>query len=144
MCLYQKMYPYLACIAASIFLSACQSAKVNKVSYDLPSPQGTYHVEVKQCRANDAMFGPPTQLQVSILQTGKTENCRALIHSINQFIVYGLDQPLHLQWQSETELLAIHPRFGPSSSTYQLRRNTDVKISFATSMPHKNDNISAP
>ena len=129
--LHQEKYQYLACIIASIFLSACQSAKVNTVTYDLPSPQGNYHVVVKQCRANDAMFGPPTQLQVAVLKSGQTENCRAVINSIRQFTVYGRDHPLQLKWLSETELLAVHPQFKTRGADVQRTSNIQINIRFA-------------
>lgn len=98
-------------------LTACQSPSVNKVVRDLPSPNGDYHVEVRQCRANDAMFGKVTQVQVSVLKKGETERCRATIQSVAQFTVYATDfrkkaDELQLNWLSNTELQAWHRSFG--------------------------------
>lgn len=56
-----------------IVLTACQSSTVNKLIRDLPSPDGRFHVEVLQCRANDVMFGGATQVQISVLKKGETE-----------------------------------------------------------------------
>lgn len=53
-------------------LTACQSPSVNTVIQDISSPNGNYHVEVRQCRANDVMFGKATQVQVSVLKKGLT------------------------------------------------------------------------
>lgn len=99
-----------------LFLSACQSSSVNKVVKDLPSPQGHYHVQVLQCRANDAMFGGATQVQVSVLKKGETERCRAFIQSINQFSVNTIDfghanNALELEWLSENKLRVWHRSF---------------------------------
>lgn len=57
-----------------IVLTACQSSTVNKLIRDLPSPDGRFHVEVLQCRANDVMFGGATQVQISVLKKVKLKN----------------------------------------------------------------------
>jgi len=122
-------------------LTACQSPSVNTVIQDTSSPNGDYHLEVRQCRANDVMFGKATQVQVSVLKKGLTEKCRANINSVAQFDVYTINlnhkaEELQLVWRSNTELQAWHPSFtlsehkkyiGPSS-TYSI--NGPVKLSF--------------
>jgi len=74
-------------------------------------------VEVRQCRANDAIFGKATQVQVSVLKKGETERCRASIQALVQFDILTIDfktkdNALHLQWLSNTELKAWHRSFG--------------------------------
>ncbi|WP_353171079.1 hypothetical protein [Acinetobacter rudis] len=98
-------------------LTACQSPSVNKVVRDLSSPNGDYHVEVRQCRANDVMFGKATQVQVSVLKKGESEKCRTTIQSVAQFNVYATDfrkkeDELQLKWLSNNELQAWHRSFG--------------------------------
>ncbi|AOA57909.1 hypothetical protein [Acinetobacter larvae] len=121
----------LILISSVVVLSACHSNSVNRLVYNLESPQGAYHVEVRQCRENDAMFGPATKLQVSLLRTGESENCRATIKALSQFNVNQIDQQLQLQWLSESELRAWHPSFkanGPREQFYI--QNPHVRIVF--------------
>lgn len=120
--------------------TGCHSFSVNKVVRDIPSPNGEYHVEVRQCRASDAMFGKATKVQVSVLKKGEVEQCRSFKQSLAQFDVYstnfkGTNNALLLKWISDTELQAWHHSFakrehkdfiGPHTQAY----SADKPITF--------------
>ncbi|MFW2097944.1 MULTISPECIES: hypothetical protein [unclassified Acinetobacter] len=126
-----------------IVLTACQSNSVNKLIRDLPSPDGRFHVEVLQCRANDVMFGGATQVQVSVLKKGETEKCRSFIYALAQFDVRTIDfgakdNALHIEWLSDTELSVWHRSFATSQGKNYIgpdvqhsQANSPIKVIFS-------------
>lgn len=79
---------------------------------DLPSPGGTYHVEIRQCPERGSITWGQS-LQVSVLEAGKSEKCNTFISALAQFGGQESADQLQLQWLSETELRAWLPSFNP-------------------------------
>ena len=104
----------------------------NKITVDLPSPQGQYHVEVRKCAEPGAMSST-SQTQVSVLKSGVSENCQSAVNALAQFQSYAPDDQLQLEWLSDAELRAWHPGFdpksGPRSASY--KADNPVKVIFA-------------
>ena len=65
----------------SVLLAACGP---DKLISDLPSPNGQYHVEVRKCPEKGSITWGE-EIQVSLLETGKSEKCHAVVRSLAQF-----------------------------------------------------------
>ncbi|WP_420137260.1 hypothetical protein [Sphingomonas sp.] len=105
----------------------------NKVIKDVYSPDGRYHVEVRQCPAVGSMSGG-TETQASILDAKKVGTCHSAIGTIAQFSVNEPDDQLQLEWISDSELRAWHPNFNPAYGPEAFSHpanNSPVKVTFA-------------
>jgi hypothetical protein len=105
----------------------------NKVIKDVYSPDGRYHVEVRQCPEVGAMPGG-TQTQASILEAKKPATCNSAVGTIAQFSVISPEDQLQLEWVSNTELRAWHPGFNPAYGPEAFSHPADnkpVKVTFA-------------
>lgn len=121
-----KCIPVL--LLSCVMLAACSP---NKIIADLPSPSGKYHVEVRKCPQAGAMTRTE-QTQVSVLESGTSENCQSAVNALAQFESYAPDDQLQLEWLSDTELRAWHPgfdpKFGPRSASS--KHDAPVKLIF--------------
>ena len=105
----------------------------NKVIKDLYSPNGQYHVEVRQCPAVGSMSGG-TETQASILDAKKPATCHSSVGTIAQFSVNSPDDQLKLEWVGNSELRASHPGFNPAYGPEAFSHpanNSPVKVTFA-------------
>lgn len=113
----------------SVLVTGCGP---NKIIYNLPSPTGQYHVEICECRHNGSLIGE-RKTQISVLEAGVSEECQSAMNALVQFDGNAPENELQLEWISDTELRAWHPRFnpqyGPASQSYQA--NAPVKVIFA-------------
>ena len=118
-----------ALIFSSALLAACGP---NKIVYDLPSPSGKYHVQVRQCPQSGSITWSE-KLQVSVLEAGVSAACQSAVQALAQFDANEAASQLQLEWISDTELRAWLPGFnvdyGPSSATY--KHDNPVKVIFS-------------
>ncbi|HGH4375112.1 TPA: hypothetical protein ACJIVN_001205 [Pseudomonas aeruginosa] len=113
----------------SVLLAACGP---DKLISDLPSPNEQYHVEVRKCPEKGSITWGE-EIQVSLLETGKSEKCHAVVRSLAQFDLRASADQLQLEWLSDTELRAWHPSFEPGNQPNgsRLKRDAPVKMVFA-------------
>lgn len=110
----------------------------NKVIKDVYSPDGRYHVEVRQCPERGSLNGG-TETQASVLEAQKPGICHSNQNTIALFSVNQPDDRLELEWITSTELRAWHPAFNPAYGPQMFSppsANDTVKVLFA---PKKND-----
>ncbi|MGC3182777.1 hypothetical protein ACPTKK_31830, partial [Pseudomonas aeruginosa] len=74
------------------------------------SPIGQYHVEVRKCPVKGSITWGE-DIQVSLLETGKSVKCHAVVRSLALFDLRASADHLQLEWLSVTELRACHPSF---------------------------------
>lgn len=126
--LIRKRYGILFCL---VLLAACR----NDVTHaDISSPNGDYHVVVKECPQRGSFFwSGDTSIQVSILPYGDLEACNTFINSVYQFDAYSPHEQLELEWTSWTELRAWHPGFDHNSWPGVLRSKGSgpIKVTFS-------------
>ncbi len=123
----KNSFPLLA--AMVLLLTACGP---DQIIADLPSPDGSHHVEVRLCPQRGS-FTRDSHTQVSVLKSGESENCNAFINATAQFAGYAPNEQLQLEWLSDTELRAWHPAFdpqhGPARAAY--KNATPITLTFA-------------
>ncbi len=73
------------------------------------------------------------EIQVSLLETGKSEKCHSVVQSLAQFDLRASADELQLEWLSDTELRAWHPGFEPGNQAdgSRLKGDAPVKMVFA-------------
>lgn len=113
-----------------IVLMACGP---DKIVLDLPSPQKSFHVEVRKCPQAGAPLEWTEKTQVSVLETGKSEPCHSFVNALVQFDSQAADEQLELEWMSDTVLRAWHPAFNPAygPNSQATRPNSPVRIVFS-------------
>ncbi|WP_407315364.1 hypothetical protein [Pseudomonas sp. nanlin1] len=116
-------------LASSVLLAACGP---DKIVYDVPSPNGKYHAQVRSCPENGSITWGE-QLEINILATGVGEDCHSAVKSFTGFTVRapGLTvQQLQLEWLSDTQFRAWYPGLKPNvapSGSY-IKYDTPVQI----------------
>lgn len=117
-------------LVLSVLLAACGP---DRLISDLPSPNGEYHVEVRKCPEKGSITWGE-EIQVSLLETGKSEKCHSVVLSLAQFDLRASStDELQLEWLSDTELRAWHPSFEPGNQPNgsRLKHDAPVKMVFA-------------
>lgn len=112
------------------FLASCAMGP-NEVVSDLYSPNKQYHVEVRKCPQVGSLTWSEEE-QASILKAGHSGVCHSSEGAIEQFSVNAPEDQLELEWNSETQLRAWHPRFNPryGPERYVSGQNDPVKVVF--------------
>ena len=116
-------------LASSVLLTACGP---DKIVYDLPSPNGKYHAQVRSCPETGSITWGE-QLEVSILEVGVGEECHSAVKSLTGFKAGppGLAvEQLQLEWLSDTQFRAWYPGLKPNvepTGSYT-KPNTPVQI----------------
>lgn len=119
----------LLLLAFSVLLAACGP---DKIVYDLPSPSGKYHAQVRSCPETGSITWGE-QLEVNILEAGVSEDCHSDVQSFTGFKARppGLAvEQLQLEWLSDTQFRAWYPGLKPNvepSGSYT-KYNTPVQI----------------
>ncbi|HBO3685688.1 TPA: hypothetical protein ONA18_005717 [Pseudomonas aeruginosa] len=109
----------------SVLLAACGP---DRLISDLPSPNGEYHVEVRKCPEKGSITWGE-EIQVSLLETGKSEKCHSVVRSLAQFDLRASStDELQLEWLSDTELRAWHPSFESGNQPNGLRQEGDAPV----------------
>ncbi|WP_095093702.1 hypothetical protein [Pseudomonas sp. Irchel 3A5] len=100
-------------LASSVLLTACGP---DKIVYDLPSPNGKYHAQVRSCPETGSITWGE-QLEVRILEAGVSEECHSQVQSFTGFKASppGLAvEQLQLEWLSDTQFRAWYPGLKPN------------------------------
>ena len=121
----------LPLLLLSLCLSACGSP--NKVIKDVHSPDGRYHVEVRECPAVGSLNGG-VATQATVLEAQTQGICHSSVNTIAQFSVNSPSDLLQLEWMSSTELRAWHPSFNPAYGPEMFSPpsgNSPVKVRFS-------------
>lgn len=121
----------LLLLLSSVVLTACGP---DKIVYDIPSPSGKYHAQVRSCSESGSITWGE-QLEVNILEAGVSEVCHSQVKSFTGFNAsppgLALDQ-LQLEWLSDTQFRAWYPGMKPNmapTGSYK-KYNTPVEIIF--------------
>lgn len=116
-------------LASSVLLTACGP---DKIVYDLPSPNGKYHAQVRSCPETGSITRGE-QLEVSVVEVGVGEECHSAVKSLTGFKASppGLAvEQLQLEWLSDTQFRAWYPGLKPNvepTGSYT-KPNTPVQI----------------
>lgn len=114
-----KNTPALLLLLLPVLLVGCGP---DKLVSDLPSPSGKYHVEIRKCPEKGTLTWGES-LQVSVLESGRSEKCNTFISALAQFDGLESADQLQLEWTSDTELRAWLPSFnaeyGPQAWSHQ-------------------------
>lgn len=112
------------------FLASC-ATQPNEVVADLYSPSKRYHVEIRKCPQVGSLVRGE-EVQATVLEAGRVGVCHSSVNVIEQFSVNSPEDQLDLEWVSETQLRAWHPKFNPSygPQTYVSGQNEPVKVIF--------------
>lgn len=103
----------------------------NEVIADVYSPSKRYHVEGRKC-PQVGTLARGEEVQATVLEAGRAGVCHSSVNAIEQFSVNSPEDQLELEWVSETQLRAWHPKFNPSygPQTYVSGQNDPVKVIF--------------
>lgn len=92
-------------------LASCATGP-NEIVKDLVSPNGQYHVEVRKCPQVGSLTWSE-EVQATVLVAGRQGVCHSSKDAIAQFSVNTPEDDLELEWVSDTQLRAWHPKFNP-------------------------------
>lgn len=92
-------------------LASCATGP-NEIVKDLVSPSGQYHVELRKCPQVGSLTWSE-EVQATVLVAGKRGVCHSSKDAIAQFSVNAPESDLELEWISDTQLRAWHPKFNP-------------------------------
>jgi hypothetical protein len=109
-----------------------------KVVTDIYSPDGRYHVEVRECNAVGSFVASDTERWASVLEAGKSGACHSAVGTLSQFKVPSPEDKLELEWASDTLLKAWHPNFNPTygpESRSGSGADDPVKVLYAQKKP---------
>lgn len=107
----KSVLPFL--VVLPFVLGSC-GFNTNKVVTDSYSPDGRYHVEVRECNAAGSLVASDTERWANVMEAGKTGDCQSSVGTIIQFKVPYPEDKLELEWASNTLLKAWHPNFDPT------------------------------
>lgn len=112
------------------FMASCATGP-NEVVKDLYSPSKHYHVEIRKCPQVGSLTRGE-EVQASVLEAGKTGICHSSVNVMEQFSVNWPEDQLELEWISDTQLRAWHPKFSPTygPQTHVFGQNNPVEVIF--------------
>lgn len=116
-----------AVLLSSALLAGCGP---DKVVYEVPSPSGKYHAQVRHCPETGSITWGE-QLEVYILEAGVSSRCHSLVEPLVGFDAgppgLRLDQ-LQVEWVTDTQVRAWYPGLKPNELPNGLYRKNGSPI----------------
>lgn len=127
---------YFLCAVSVLGLSGCGP---DRLISDQKSPNGKYHIQIRECPTPGGFGDDSGLLAVSLLPKGKSEGCWDDINSIAQFHV-SQHAHLDIEWISDTKVRAWTPGLKENQppSGYSYYENDPVGFVF---YPKKSEEI---